>query len=122
MKKRLIILLAAALTMFSFAAEDNVRATAKSHQKEDATFSSTNKVRIVLMSADEWEKAKKHVDTHGHYEFERQKVHLWVTNGLDDVLVPRFIVPRDALNGRRGDGRKKKPVPPHPQPYAGQSY
>lgn len=119
--KILIIVLAAALTMFGFSAEDNAHTSAKGHQTSDAT-SNTNKVRIVLMSADEWEKVKKHVDTHGHYEFERQKVHLWVTNGVVDALVPRFTVPRDALNGYRGDSRKKKPVPPHPQPYAGQSY
>ena len=83
--------------------------------------SATNKVRVVMISPDEWEKVKKQVDTHRHYEFEKQKVHLWVTNGVDEVFAPRFVVPR-GIPGRRGDDKKKeKPVPPHPQPYGGQS-
>ena len=89
----------------------------KKAQKE--ANSQTNKVRIVMMSPDEWEKVKKQVDTHRHYEFEKAKVHLWVTNGVDEVFAPKFVVPR-GIPGRRGDN-KKKPVPPHPQPYEGQS-
>ena len=82
--------------------------------------SATNKVRVVMISPDEWEKVKKQVDTHMHYEFERQKVHLWVTNGVDEVFAPRFVVPRGVENNKRGK-KKEKPVPPHPQPYGGQS-
>lgn len=117
MKKRLIILIAAALTMFSFAAEDgNVKVRPRPARPMQRSASQTNEFRTVKMSATEWERVKVALDKGGIVEFSREKVRLVVnpTNSLDNNI---RTIPFRTEPGYHREGN----VISTPAPYPGQA-
>ena len=115
MKKRLIILIAAALTMFSFAAEDgNVKVRPRPARPMQRSASQTNEFRTVRMSAPEWERVKAALDKGGIVEFNRERVRLVVnTNSLDNIRT----IPFRTEPGYHREGN----VISTPAPYPGQA-
>lgn len=89
--KRLIVLIAAALTMFSFAAEDgNIKVRPRPARPMHRS-AQTNEFRTVRMSLPEWERARAALDKGGIVEFNRERVRLVVsTNSLDNVRTIPF--------------------------------
>lgn len=120
MKKRLIILIAAALTMFSFAAEDgNVKVRPRPARPMQRSASQTNGFRTVRMSAPEWERVRAALDKGGIVEFNRERVRLVVspTNSLDNIRTIPFRTEPGYHRIRHREGN----VIPVPAPYPGQA-
>ena len=116
MKKRLIILIAAALTMFSFAAGDgNIKVRPRPVRPMQRSASHTNEFRTVKMSATEWERVKAALDKGGIVEFNREKVRLVVspTNSLNNIRT----IPFRTEPGYHRDGN----IISTPAPYPGQA-
>ena len=116
--KRLIILIAAALTMFGFAAEDgNVKVRPRPVRPMQRS-AQTNEFRTVKMSAIEWERVKAALDKGGIVEFNREKVRLVVnTNSLDNIRTIPFRTEPGYHRVRHREGN----VIPVPAPYPGQA-
>ena len=118
MKKRLIILIAAALTMFSFAAEDGNIKVRPRPVRPVQRAARTNEFRTVRMSLPEWERVKAALDKGGIVEFNREKVRLVVnTNSLDNIRTIPFRAEPGYHRVRRREGK----VIPVPAPYSGQA-
>ena len=119
MKKRLIILIAAALTMFSFAAEDSNIKVRPRPVRPVQRAAQTNEFRTVRMSAPEWERVRAALDKGGIVEFNRERVRIVVspTNSLDNIRTIPFRTEPGYHRIRHREGN----VIPVPAPYPGQA-
>lgn len=119
MKKRLIILIAATLMMFGFAAEDNVKVRSRPARPMLKSASQTNEFRTVRMSLPEWERVKAALDKGGIVEFNRERVRLVVspTNSLDNIRTIPFRTEPGYHRVRHREGN----VISAPAPYPGQA-
>ena len=111
-------MIAAALTMFGFAAEDgNVKVRPRPARPMQRS-AQTNEFRTVKMSAIEWERVKAALDKGGIVEFSREKVRLVVnTNSLDNIRTIPFRTEPGYHRVRHREGN----VIPVPAPYPGQA-
>ena len=120
MKRRLIILIAAALTMFSFAAEDDNVTVRPKPVRPMQRSAQTNEFRIVRMSLPKWERVKAALDKGGGIvEFSRERVRLVVspTNSLDNIRT----IPFRTEPGYHGVRHREGNVISTPAPYPGQA-
>lgn len=119
MKKSLIILIAAALTMFGFAAEDGNMKVRPKPARPMYESSQTNEFRTVRMYALEWERVKAALDKGGIVEFNRERVRLVVSpaNSLDNIRTIPFRTEPGYHRVRHREGN----VISTPAPYSGQA-